>query len=439
MATRKPTKGKGGGKDAGDMKLPLQEASYVLKTYSQGATRIPVEKMCCWAGNRNKMGVSGRRAHDLFKTISKDSLALWRYQRGFALAPNPERPFENAEFTNSYVSKQRDMLSPVCHAHLPGSFSKTHLWHCIFTAKQGQFCYYDDKSPMVVNPDDTELMITIQQGMYFEILDYKAFLNHPEAINFLMKGENADASQALKNTEMALVSEYFTESRRAILLPGQDLWDAMKDKVRGESFTTETRKAACALATKLSEKQLQMIVDIFQYYVNPNQREWGSAQLSAASLMPASYPWCKTAPLIANLVCPSVMKDKNGASSMEVGCAVLLKDMKSLHKIKMLSDPVWKWMEDTIQKAVETAYSDANLPKCDSHTRLHLDPIMFSFFFARNVTQLLSLSIKTLPIYASSIYSLTTLTKSQVQESYVLIFGPMWHCTWQSSQLCEKR
>jgi len=381
MASRKLTKGKGDSKIAGDIMLPLQEASFVLKSYSAGVTRIQLENMACWAGNRQKMGVSGRRAHDLFKSINKESLAIWRYTRGLALAPDPEKPFENADFTNSYVGKQRDMLCPVSHAHLPGSFSKTHLWHCILTGKQGQFCYYDDKSPMVGNPDDTEMQITFQQGMFYEILDYKAFLNHPEAINFLMKGENADASQALKNTEMALVSEYFNECRRAICAPGQDLWDAVKDKVRGESFSTETRKAACALATKLTEKQLQMIVDVFQYYVNPNQREWGSAQLSAAALMPASYPWCKTVPLIANLVCNAVIKDKNGASSMEVGCAVLVKDMKSLHKIKILSDPVWKWMEDTIQKVVETAYSDANLPKCDSHTRLHLDLIMFSFFF----------------------------------------------------------
>ena len=87
--------------------LPLlQEGSYVLKTYSKGVTRVPLEKMACSPINRGGLGVHGKHCHDLYAPIAnRDGLAVWRYNRGLMLSPNPDKPFENADFTNDYVSR----------------------------------------------------------------------------------------------------------------------------------------------------------------------------------------------------------------------------------------------------------------------------------------------------------------------------------------------
>ena len=118
----------------------------------------------------------------------------------------------------------------------------------------------------------------------------------------------------------------------------------------------------------LTDAQMQTLVDIFQYYVDPQEREWGSSQLAAVSSMPAKYPWCKTAPLVANLVCACVIKA--ASSSLAVGCAAAVKDLERLKIIKSLSDEVWAWMENSLHQILEEVYVQRSLQKCDSHTLL---------------------------------------------------------------------
>ena len=45
----------------------------------------------------------------------------------------------------------------------------------------------------------------MEQGLFFEEISYEAYVKHPKAINFLMDGENADASKALAETELSLI------------------------------------------------------------------------------------------------------------------------------------------------------------------------------------------------------------------------------------------
>ena len=158
----------------------LQEGSYVLKSYSKGVSRRPLEKMVASCINRRGSGVFGRRAHDLYKPIAgNEGLAVWRYNRGLMLSPNPDNPFENADFTNDYVSRQRNLLAPVTREHHPGAFSKMHLWHSHLTAKQGSFVFYDDGKPMVPNYNCQETAITMEEGLLFEEISYEAYVKHP--------------------------------------------------------------------------------------------------------------------------------------------------------------------------------------------------------------------------------------------------------------------
>ena len=363
-------------KEEPDFKLMLQEGSHVLKTYSQGPpTRQLLEKMAVSPINRSGMGVNGRHCHDLFhKIFHKDGLCVWRYTRGLALAPNPKDPLENARFTNEMVSKQHDMLASVTMEAHPGSFSKTHLWMGQFTAKQGSFKYYKDGTPMIPNPADPEMQMTMQYGLFYEILAWEAFEKHPDAIKFLMQGENADASDALRNTEVAMIKEYFVECKRVVLRGAMTLWDCVSEIVPENAYSAEYRKAACNLAVRLMEPQIFWLVDIYQHHVNPKERIIGAAQMTAVSKMCVQCPWCKLAIVVANLVSDSVVQDKDKGSGQgpSVGASVPQSSLAALKTNKSLSETVWNWLESTIQAVIEKQYTRDKLVKCDGHTLLHL-------------------------------------------------------------------
>ena len=354
----------------------LQEGSYVLKTYSRGVTRRPLEKMACHPINRGGMGVHGKHCHDLFKPIAtRDGLAVWRYNRGLMLSPNPADPFENADFTNKYVSTQRELLAPVTREHHPGAFSKTHLWHSHLTAKQGYFVYYMDGCPMVPNYGCAETALTMEQGLYFEETDYEAYVKHPKAIRYLMTGENDDAAIALAETEMALIRTYFESCKVAVGRPGMELWRCVDEYVGlGSRWSDSFKQSACDFANMLGESQMKHLVESYQYYVNPKVLLIGESQLQAAARMPAKYPWCKVAPIIANIMTTNVTKDKLTKCSR--GNAVSDSALVALRYLKSWGETTWDVVEASMEKVV-AAYASSQIKGLDSHTSLMLSCARF--------------------------------------------------------------
>ena len=353
-------------------KLDLQRCSYVLKKYSRGPpTRIKLEKMACSVHNRGGMGVNGKHAHDIWrKDVVPEGLVQWRYNHGYALAPNPKNPFENADHTNAYVAKQRDLLAPVTREHHPGSLAKTHLWHACLTAKQGNFSYYSDKTPMVVNKDDDEMNETMENGLFYVILEYQAFIDEPDAVLNLVKAENRDAANSLKNTEVALMREYLDKSKKITVMNNQTLWSVLQEKVNAESYSPDFCQAACSLALKLQDQQMLFLCDVYQYYVNPKSRSIGCQQMMAVSKMPAKYPWCKICILVCNLVCLSSAKDKSSSSEVGVGSAVPPGAIASMDKLKVFGVEVWEFIEKTVNSIVTKKYLEKNLIGCDAFTLL---------------------------------------------------------------------
>ena len=76
----------------------------------------------------------------------------------------------------------------------------------------------------------------MEQGLFFEEISYEAYVKHPKAINFLMDGENADASKALAETELPLIQCYFESCRKIVLRPGLELWQGVDKKERAGRF-----------------------------------------------------------------------------------------------------------------------------------------------------------------------------------------------------------
>lgn len=349
----------------------LQEGSYVLKTYSKGVTRVPLEKMACSPINRGGLGVHGKHCHDLYQPIAnRDGLAVWRYNRGLMLSPNPDKPFENADFTNEYVGRQRELLAPVTRECHPGAFSKTHLWHAHLTAKQGTFVYYDNKCPMVPNYSCPETAETMDKGLFFEEIQYEAYVKHPQAVLFLMKGENDDAAVALAETEMALIRSYFDACKRVVLRPGVELWQCLDEAVgQGSRWNDDFKRCACDFASLLGTTQMKMLVEAYQYYVNPKTMKIGLSQLQLAARMPSKFPWCKLAPIVANMTTTNIISEK--LSNACRGNAVPDSSLLALQTSKSLGESTWELVEESIQKVIQH-YAPEKVRGIDSHTGLTL-------------------------------------------------------------------
>ena len=354
-----------------DMNVPLlQEGSHVLKTYSKGVSRRPLEKMACSFLNRRGVGVFARHAHDVYRRIAvKEGLAVWRYNRGLMLSPNPDKPFENADFTNAYVARQRGLLAPVTREHHPGAFSKTHLWHSHLTAKQGSFTYYSDQSPMVPNYGCAETKTTMEQGLFFEEIDYEAYVKHPKAIHFLMDGENADASQALCETELSLIQCYFDSCRIVIVPPGVELWKVIdEEKSLGSTWDEGYKKVACDFASLIGPSQMKVFVEAYQYYINPKVMRIGKDQLKVVSRLPSKYPWCKIAIVVANIVTTIFVEDK--LTSTYRGNAVSDTSVNAIKTVKSLGETTWELFEESINCVVQH-YVATEVQGLDSHTALN--------------------------------------------------------------------
>jgi hypothetical protein len=350
--------------------LMLQECSYVLKEYSLGEFLIPLEDMACLPLNRDYTGVSGHHAHSLMERCNEqEGYADWRFRRGLCLEPNPADPLENARWTNAYVAKQRDLLCPVAMRALPGSFSHTHFWHGSFTMKAGTFKYYGKDKPFTPNPSDHGFANVLKHGLRYEKLRYEALLHHKCALQKLMQGENFDAAYSMAQTEMALIASYFKTCSLAVPKPQQTHWDAVCEAIDGQignAWSSHAKAATYNLACVLGEAHVQMLVDAYQYYVDPKCFELGASKIEAVANLPAAYGWSKTAVLLRELTTTNLVV---ASGSKSRGNAISETALKAISKISVLKQVFWKEFESQIRK-VMTGYTAALVPGVDSHSLL---------------------------------------------------------------------
>ena len=290
-------------KSAASSSLCLQETSYVLKTFSLGVTRVLLHEMAVSDFNRSGAGVNGKHAQGVIRRIfGQEGLCVWRYNRGLCLEPPPTDPLRYARHTNKFVAMQKSLLAEVELKPLRGAFCKSHLWHGLYTAKVGGRCYHDTGLPIVPNMEDAEVQQTWANGMWFETLQHEAWIKHPDAIKALMHGDNLDATFALAETEMALISAYFASCRLAVPGQGESFFDAVSRQVPLSGQFTEDVKTACYNFSKvIGEEQVQILTNAFQAYVNASEQVLGASMLTACTSVPEIAVWCKTAMCVANM------------------------------------------------------------------------------------------------------------------------------------------
>ncbi|CAE7467263.1 unnamed protein product [Symbiodinium sp. CCMP2592] len=298
---------------AASSSLCLQEASYVLKTFFLGVTRVPLHEMAVADFNRSGAGVNGKHAQGVIKRIfGQEGLCVWRYNRGMCLEPPPTDPLRYARHTNKFVAMQKSLLAEVELKPLRGSFCKSHLWHGLYTAKVGGRCYHDTGLPIVPNMDDPEVQQTWANGMWFETLQHEAWNKHPNAIKALMHGDNLDAAFALAETEMALISAYFASCRVAVPRPGESFFDAVSRDGPVSGHPDDVKVACFNFAKLLGEEQVEVLQNTFQTYVNASEQVLSAGTLTALTSLPEIAVWCRTSLAVANMCSPSTRMVKHG-------------------------------------------------------------------------------------------------------------------------------
>ena len=296
----------------------LQEAAFVLQTYSMGVNRIPLEDMGCWDKNRNGLGVNPPHVHTLMKRVHKEGLVRFRYGHGMALCPPPEDQLRFAVFTNNYVAQSPEALSRVAMKCLYGSFAKTHLWHGLWTMKCGDKKWEGTNLPLSPGlADDPELVETFKHGMFYERLPYLAYERHPEAVLALMTGDNLDAVCAMREHEFGVLLCFWN----ATFLEPPDIlkqqweceggasklhteWEAVNSAVTakiGDAWSEDEKKRCFNLAKGLGEDHLQMLLACHKKK-DPKVFFICTSTFQAVSKLPMDTPWLKVCIVVANIL-----------------------------------------------------------------------------------------------------------------------------------------
>ena len=149
-----------------------------------------------------------------------------------------------------------------------------------------------------------------------------------------------------------------------------ELWQCLDEAVgQGSRWNDDFKRCACDFASLLGTTQMKMLVEAYQYYVNPKTMKIGLSQLQLAARMPSKFPWCKLAPIVANMTTTNIISEK--LSNACRGNAVPDSSLLALQTSKSLGESTWELVEESIQKVIQH-YAPEKVRGIDSHTGLTL-------------------------------------------------------------------
>ena len=133
------------------------------------------------------------------------------------------------------------------------------------------------------------------------------------------------------------------------------------------------RKQPASLLPSFFQDQIKALIDAYQFFINPKVMRIGASQLRAVSRMPSKYPWCKIAPVIANIVTSNLMHDKlsNTCRSTAVPDTAVL-----VLKVKSIGLQSFAFVEEYITRIMK-CYAPTAIKGLDSHTSLSPSCILF--------------------------------------------------------------
>lgn len=300
MAPKKAAaSGAGRGRGASKGSAEFQSGAYVLKHYSRGLRRRQVED--CAAAFFNREIVMKHSQNNWKRICEEEGFHLHRYRRGLLIEPPENDPLVHSRHTNKCVACYPGRLAPVRDAALPGVFGKTHLWHAFYSAKKGGCTYHDSGLPMILNTGDETMMEHADEGMWFELIEWRAYVEHPQAVCQLMEDDNYDACYALACTEIALHHSYF-RSCRLPLPENTTQWEHVQALAKNHgNFQDDFKLATFNFVKVIGEEQMAMISDAYHAYVDASAQSIPVPMLVSLTLLPATTAWFKACIYIANM------------------------------------------------------------------------------------------------------------------------------------------
>ena len=114
---------------------------------------------------------------------------------------------------------------------------------------------------------------------------------------------------------------------------------------------------------------MKILVESYQYFVNPKTQHIGLSQLQAAARMPSRFPWCKLAPVVANMTTTNLVVEK--LTNACRGNAVPDSSCHALQAASSLGESTWALLEESISNVINN-YASHKVRGLDSHTCLTL-------------------------------------------------------------------
>ena len=338
-------------------------AAELLRKYSTGVQRVPLEKLGVSPHNR---AISGKHVHKLGRRIvSVEGFCRFRYQHGWAHEPNPHDVLEVSRYTNR-VAERDKLLAPVPSVPLLGSFAKTHLLSFLQALKSGCIYWADNQELMVPPPAQATLLEHLQLGMFYEVLSYEAVADHLPALQALIASDNFDAGFALGQTEMQLLQSMH-QCMQVVQPPrGCSLWDVVKQQIVrtvGASWPEADLICFYNFCKVVGTVRLMFLADTVTLFVDVDRVTVRATDFQLVSRLHPSLVWMK----IMFIVIQYLSQDDKmvaGPQGKAFGAQLARADFERFAKM-----PVDKLMpvETFIQEIFKT-YSAANLPGVSAET-----------------------------------------------------------------------
>ena len=272
-----------------------------LLRLSKGKRLLKVDMLGPALWNRFGANLNGRHCMKLAVKIEKDFQHL-RYDRAWAVEPNPNDPNEVARHANLMAAIDpllpRRVVEP-----LYALFRRNHL-ACVMLMQRLGKNTLDDDVPFNSALGNDALRKALEEGIWVEVWEYSVYEAHRESFLAMMAADNHDADESLAENELQVLNRLRDSLSMVQTAPrlGNSIEDAAILQVQKYSSSTWCRQELFKLMDAAKTTSPQVLTFLLQFHsqaVNPNRfyvvtnffKKWARIEPSAQ--------WLRTAVLAA--------------------------------------------------------------------------------------------------------------------------------------------
>ena len=275
--------------------LLCEAAAQVLKKYSTGVRRIPIEDIGISPLNRM---ISGKHVHNIGRRIlSYEGFCRFRYENGFCHEPLTHDPLAVAKYTNKWAACD-PLLATVPMKPLYGCFAKSHCLSFLHAMKSGSIRWSNSSELMVPPAKAAELIEHLEKGMFFQVLSEEVYtsMEDREALKGFIISDNLDHGFALGQTEMHLLQTIHQSLQVTRPPVGMSQWDVVQSEVArsaGQRWSDDDQVALFNLAKVLGYEQVEFLSRMVLLFVDVDLIVVRPSDFHAAAQINVQAPWVK--------------------------------------------------------------------------------------------------------------------------------------------------